>query len=89
MRLVFGALQQFGQFTVFSMLGLWDVPGFLGMAALNKGRCMSFNKKSAVVGAATVAAGFLIAWGAYIVGFSGEPLREGPVSPPAKAADAN
>lgn len=48
---------------------------------------MSLNKKRAVVGKATVAAGFIIAFVAYYVGFSGGPSREGPA--PSAAADTN
>jgi membrane fusion protein, heavy metal efflux system len=50
---------------------------------------MSLNKKGAVVGKATVAAGFTIALVAYYAGFSGGPPREGPAPSAAKAADTN
>ena len=50
---------------------------------------MSVDKKRALVGAATVAAGLLIALAAYFVGFPGGPSREGPGRAAATAADTN
>jgi membrane fusion protein, heavy metal efflux system len=50
---------------------------------------MSLNTKRAVVGAATVAAGVLIALAAYFVGFPGGPSREGPGRSAATAADTH
>jgi membrane fusion protein, heavy metal efflux system len=50
---------------------------------------MSVNTKRAVVGAATVAAGVLIALAAYFVGFPGGPSREGPGRSAATAADTH
>ena len=50
---------------------------------------MSVNKERALVGAATVAAGLVIALTAYLVGFLGGPSREGPGRPTATAADTN
>jgi len=50
---------------------------------------MSVNRKRAVVGAATGAAGLMIALAAYFVGFPGGPSREGPGRSAATAADAN
>ncbi len=50
---------------------------------------MSFNRGRAVVGATIVAAGFMIALGAYVVGFPGGPSRGGPTPSAARATDAN
>src|SRR5215468_103196 len=50
---------------------------------------MGLNKKGAVVGKATVAAGFIIALVAYYVGFFGGPPREGTAPSTAGAADGN
>jgi cobalt-zinc-cadmium efflux system membrane fusion protein len=50
---------------------------------------MNFNKKNTLVGTATVAAGLMIAFGAYFAGFSGEPSREGPAPSAARDADSD
>ncbi|HZC68611.1 MAG TPA: efflux RND transporter periplasmic adaptor subunit [Nitrospirales bacterium] len=50
---------------------------------------MSFDKKRVVVGAATVAAGLLIALWASFVEFPGGPSKGGPAPSAPKAADAN
>ncbi len=50
---------------------------------------MSLNRGRAVVGAATVAAGLMIALGAYVVGFSGGSSRGGPTPSAARATGAN
>jgi len=41
---------------------------------------MGFDKKSALVGAALATAVLIIAFGIYLVGFSGEPLKEAPAA---------
>lgn len=50
---------------------------------------MTFNKKSAVVGAAILAVGLMMAFGAYFIGFPGAPSREGPSPSASRAAETN
>jgi len=57
-------------------------------ATLSKGNVVGFNKKSAVAGAITLAAGLMIAVGAYfIIGFSREASKEGVAPSAVTAAD--
>jgi cobalt-zinc-cadmium efflux system membrane fusion protein len=65
------------------------VRGVSRTAPFNKGKGMGINTKNAVVGAATVAAGLMIALGAYVVGFSGHPSKEGLAHSSVMAADPN
>ena len=58
-------------------------------ATLNKRNGMGIKMKSAMVGAATVAAGLMIALGAYVVEFSGGPSEESMALSSVTAADPN